>query len=67
MRNFSGALSKLQVISSNSDWFILLFAPVMISNNYNNYSKITLLFVFQQSFNDCCKLHLPQAEKHFLD
>ena len=36
MGNFSCALSKLQVISRNSDWFIAQFVPVVIgrSNNY---------------------------------
>ena len=34
-RDFSRALSKLQVIARNSDWFIALFAPVVIGrNNY---------------------------------
>ena len=35
-RHFSRALSKLQVIARNSDWFIVLFAPVVIgrSNNF---------------------------------
>lgn len=34
-RDFSRALSKLQVISWNSDWFIAPFAPVVIGrNNY---------------------------------
>ena len=35
-RDFSRALSKLQVIARNSDWFIALFAPVVIgrSNNF---------------------------------
>ena len=34
--NFFRALSKLQVIARNSDWFIALFAPVVIgrSNNF---------------------------------
>ena len=30
VRDFSRALSKLQVIVGNSDWFIALFAPVVI-------------------------------------
>ena len=34
-RNFSRALSKLQVIARYSDWFIALIAPVVISQrNY---------------------------------
>ena len=36
MHDFSYALSKLQVIAKNSDWFIMLFAPIVIgeSNNF---------------------------------
>ena len=36
MHDFSHALSKSQVIARNSDWFIALFAPVVIgwSNNF---------------------------------
>ena len=30
----SRALSKLQVIAGNSDWFIVLFAPVVIGQGY---------------------------------
>ena len=34
-RDFSLAWSKLQVIARNSDWFISLFAPVVIGgSNY---------------------------------
>ena len=33
-RDFSRALSKLQVMTRNSDWFIALFAPVVIGRNY---------------------------------
>ena len=35
-RDFFRAFSKLQVIARNSDWFIALFAPVVIgqSNNF---------------------------------
>jgi len=32
-RDYSRALSKLQVIARNSDWFITLFAPVVIGLN----------------------------------
>ena len=50
MRNFSGALRKSQVISSNSDWFILLLAPVMIGqSNMIITVIITLVLVFQRS------------------
>ena len=31
--NFSRALSKLQVIPWNSDWFIALFAPIVIGGS----------------------------------
>ena len=33
MRDFSRALSELQVIARNYDWFIALFAPVVIGQN----------------------------------
>ena len=33
-RAFSRALSKLQVIARNSDWFIALFVPVVIGRSY---------------------------------
>jgi len=32
-RHFSRALSKLQIISRNCDWFIALFAPVVIGRS----------------------------------
>ena len=32
--DFSRVLSKLQVIVRNSDWFIALFAPVLIGSSY---------------------------------
>ena len=34
-RDFSRALSELQVIARNSDWFIALFAPVVIGGSNN--------------------------------
>ena len=34
-RDFSRALSKLQVIARNCDWFIALFAPVVIGGSNN--------------------------------
>jgi len=37
-RDFSRALSKWQVIAANSDWFIALFAPVVIGRS--NYFAI---------------------------
>ena len=33
MRDFSCALDKLQVITRNSDWFIVLFAHVLIGRS----------------------------------
>ena len=33
IRDFSRALSKLQVIARNSDWFTARFAPVMIGQS----------------------------------
>ena len=42
---FSRALSELQVIARNSDWFLPLFAPVVIGRN--NYFGIE---IFLQSF-----------------
>ena len=36
--NFSHALSMLDVIASNFDWFIVLFAPVVIG--WSNYIGI---------------------------
>ena len=32
-RDFSRALSELQIIARNCDWFIVLFAPVVIGRN----------------------------------
>lgn len=37
---FSRALRKLEVIAKNSDWFIALFAPVVVG--WSNYSDIAL-------------------------
>lgn len=37
---FSCALRKLEVIAENSDWFIALFAPVVVG--WSNYSDIGL-------------------------
>ena len=41
-REYSRALSKLKAFTSNSDWFIALFAPVIIgrSNNFG-FSPVT--------------------------
>ena len=46
-RDFSRALSKLQEIASNSDWFVALFALVVIGR-----SLITLGFLFRQSLEN---------------
>ena len=37
-RDFSRALSKLQIISRDSDWFVALFSPVVIG--WSNYLGI---------------------------
>lgn len=37
---FSRALRKLEVIAKNSDWFIALFAPVVVG--WSNYPDIGL-------------------------
>ena len=40
---FSRSLNKLQVIARNCDWFIALFAPVVISrSNYFGFSTVIL-------------------------
>ena len=47
MRDFSRALSKLQLTARNSNWFIALFDPVVISrSNYFWYR------FFRQSFEN---------------
>ena len=43
MRDFSRALSKLQAIATNSDWFITLFAPVVIG--WSRYLSVGYLTV----------------------
>ena len=45
--NIFTVLSELQVIARNSDWFITLFAPVVIRQSY--YFGIG----FHQSFENC--------------
>ena len=45
-RHFSRASSELQVIARNCDWFISMFAPVVISG------VIALVLVFRQSFEN---------------
>ena len=42
-RDFHYVLSKLRVTARNSDWFIALFAPVVVNN-----LKETLAFRFKQ-------------------
>ena len=45
-REFSRALNKLQIIARNSDWFMALFALVVI------VAVITLVLVFPQTFEN---------------
>ena len=47
-RDFSRALSELQVIATNCDWFIVLFAPVVIGRS----NCFGLVLVFRQSFEN---------------
>ena len=54
MHDFSHALSKLRVIARNCDWFIALFAPVVIGGSNNNYYCFG--FGFQQSFENHSKV-----------
>ena len=42
-RDFSRALSNLQAIAGNSDWFIVLFAPDVISRS--NYLGVGIMTV----------------------
>ena len=46
-RDFSRPLSKLQIIARNFDWFMALYAPVVIGR-----SIIALVLVFRQSFEN---------------
>ena len=41
---FSFALSKFCLIARNSDWFITLFAPVVINQSNNNYYYFGISF-----------------------
>ena len=59
--DFSRALSRLPVIATNSDWFIALFAPVVI-----RLRKITLVIVFQQSFQSIY-LHCALVILYYLE
>ena len=44
-RDFSCALSKLLLIARNSDWFIALFAPVVIGrSNYYGFGLSTVIW-----------------------
>ena len=45
---FSRALSTLQAIARNSDWFVELFAPVVIGRS-NYFGTL----IFRQSFENC--------------
>ena len=47
MRDFPRALSELQVIARNCNWFIALFVPVVIGR-----SSIALVLVLRQSFEN---------------
>ena len=47
MRNFSRPLSKLHGIATNSEWFIVLFAPAMIGRS--NYFGICFTILNRKS------------------
>ena len=54
---FSHALSKLQVIARNSDWFIALFTHVVIGRSnylsisfFDSHLKIALFLAYKLSF-----------------
>ena len=55
MRDFSSALSKLQVIARTSDWFITLLPPVLIGRS--NYFGIGFSTV----------IHRPQHCMYYVD
>ena len=63
MRDFSRALSELLVIAGNCDWFIALFAPVVIQ-----VEGFALVLVFQQSFENrsTCHSNLRLQAKHLI-
>ena len=60
MHNFSCTLNKLQVTARNSDWFMVLFAPVVIGQSdyfgtgfFDSHLKTTLFsvtFMFSQYY-----------------
>ena len=53
-KTFPARVSKLQEIPWNPDWFIALFAPVVIGwSNYIGYDWLSA--VIEQFSNDCRK------------
>ena len=51
MRDFSRALSELQVIAKNSDWFIALFAPFVIGQSNSSGHGFSTVFWKQLKAN----------------
>ena len=49
-RDFSRALSKLQGIATNLDWFIVLFAPVVISRSGVCFTILNWKWKFKEKF-----------------
>ena len=43
MQYFPHALSNLQGIAMNSDWFIMQFAPLVIGRSYDLYTRYWFL------------------------
>ena len=69
--NFSHALSKIQVIARNSNWFIALFAPVVngLSNNLTNMITLDKInyFVSTEKSKETNLLHsVENFEEYFL-
>ena len=58
-RHFSRALSELKVIARNCDWFIALFAPVVIAR-----SNCFQVLVFRQSFENRSIHHRYRFHSH---
>lgn len=54
---FSPASNKLRVFATNSDWFMVQFAPVVIGQS--NY-----LFTFRESFENRINLLTNKSPKH---
>ena len=63
-RDFSRALNKLQVIARNCDWFIALFAPVVVGRG-----NFALVLVFRKSFENrsngqtCRRINVARTSK----